>query len=445
MPPLAGPPSPSRSPRGLSRCGAVRMRSTCTCPEPRRSSRGPMVCAHAGRLPDRQRLEWRRASVRGRGLCRGRRPRHLSPGDSAGQPRGTLPRPRSEDAGVCTRRSEFLALAAQRPRHSAAIRVHPAGPGGHCHAAAGPSEPCRDRCHDPRVRSPLTRAGTRVRGGGRLRLRGLGCVRADGSRRNPGQFRLAAPTAQGGPIGQTAQMTRDGPPGPADDEASPPGPAQAGGNQPAPGGARGAMPPADGGRPTPGGAGRPSDVNLPPIEGPPGVEVPALPANPRDQPPTLEPLPRAEPGEPEAGDAEPGDRNAPGPGRRAPDEPDPPRYPARHLHQSPHGRDLDIQQIGTTPEGYEIYIVRNGVNIITQAPGQFGLIDIEADQAVIWRGPAPEDSRASADPTANTSRAVNNPWRSTSRGMSSSARTRGNGPERATSGPSARRRSTTTS
>ena len=174
------------------------------------------------------------------------------------------------------------------------------------------------------------------------------------------------------PLVQTAQMTRDGPPGPADDDASPPGPAQAGGNQPAPGGARGAMPPADGGRPTPGGAGRPSDVDLPPIEGPPGVEVPALPANPQDQPPTLEPLPRAEPGEPEAGDAEPGDRKRPGPAAVLPMNPILPGSQRVTFINPRSGRDLDIQQIGTTPEGYEIYIVRNGVNIITQAPGSSG-------------------------------------------------------------------------
>ena len=62
------------------------------------------------------------------------------------------------------------------------------------------------------------------------------------------------------------------------------------------------------------------------------------------------------------------------------------------------GRDLDIQQIGTTPDGFEVYIVRNGVNIITQAPGQFGTIDIEADQAVIWRGPAPEGQEGQRGP-----------------------------------------------
>ena len=197
------------------------------------------------------------------------------------------------------------------------------------------------------------------------------------------------------PLVETAQITRDGPPGPADDDTSLPRPAQAGGNQPAPGGA---MPPAGGGRPTPGGAGRPSDVDLPPIEGPPGVEVPALPANPQDQPPTLEPLPRAEPGEPEAGDAEPGDRNRPGPAAVLPMNPILPGSQRVTFINPRSGRDLDIQQIGTTPEGYEIYIVRNGVNIITQAPGSSGSSTSRPIRRSSGAVPPPRDSGAIAGP-----------------------------------------------
>jgi hypothetical protein len=66
--------------------------------------------------------------------------------------------------------------------------------------------------------------------------------------------------------------------------------------------------------------------------------------------------------------------------------------------QSRTGRDLDIQQIGTTPDGYQVYIVRNGVNIVTQAPGKFGTIDVEADQAVIWRGPEPKEGESRRGP-----------------------------------------------
>jgi hypothetical protein len=200
------------------------------------------------------------------------------------------------------------------------------------------------------------------------------------------------------PLVETAQMTRGGPPAPGDEDNGPPGPAQPGGNPMVPGGVRGGVPPADVGRPTPGGAGRPSDVDLPPIEGPPGVEVPALPANPQDQPPTIEPLPRAEPGEPEAGDAEPGEPKRAGPPVALPRTPYLPGSQRVTFINPRSGRDLDIQQIGTTPDGFEIYIVRNGVNIITQAPGQFGLIDIEADQAVIWRGPAPEGQQGQRGP-----------------------------------------------
>ena len=57
------------------------------------------------------------------------------------------------------------------------------------------------------------------------------------------------------------------------------------------------------------------------------------------------------------------------------------------------GRALDIHKVATTPEGLEVYVIRNGVRIIADAPGKFGIIDIEADQAVIWRGPSPRRAR----------------------------------------------------
>ena len=59
------------------------------------------------------------------------------------------------------------------------------------------------------------------------------------------------------------------------------------------------------------------------------------------------------------------------------------------------GRDLDIQRPRPTPDGYEVFIIRNGVNIVVNQPGQFGTIDVEADQAVIWRGPEPQDGQKS--------------------------------------------------
>ena len=53
------------------------------------------------------------------------------------------------------------------------------------------------------------------------------------------------------------------------------------------------------------------------------------------------------------------------------------------------GRPLDFQKIATLPDGTEVYVCRGGVNIITRAD-KLGIIDIEADQAVIWRGPSHE-------------------------------------------------------
>ncbi len=41
----------------------------------------------------------------------------------------------------------------------------------------------------------------------------------------------------------------------------------------------------------PGGGAQPPDIDLPPIEGKPEVQVPKLPLNPEDLPPNIEPLP----------------------------------------------------------------------------------------------------------------------------------------------------------
>ena len=62
------------------------------------------------------------------------------------------------------------------------------------------------------------------------------------------------------------------------------------------------------------------------------------------------------------------------------------------------GRPLDFHKLATTPDGVEIYVIRNGVNIVTTPPGKFGIIDIEADEAVIWRGPSPQEGRACSGP-----------------------------------------------
>ena len=53
------------------------------------------------------------------------------------------------------------------------------------------------------------------------------------------------------------------------------------------------------------------------------------------------------------------------------------------------GQPLDFKHLSTSPDGVETYIARGGINIVTQAP-RMGTIDIEADSAIIWRGPTPE-------------------------------------------------------
>jgi hypothetical protein len=60
------------------------------------------------------------------------------------------------------------------------------------------------------------------------------------------------------------------------------------------------------------------------------------------------------------------------------------------------GQTLDAD-IRTTPDGVEVWVIRNGVNLIVEYPGKFGVVDVEADRAVIWRGPDPKDSETQKD------------------------------------------------
>ncbi len=134
---------------------------------------------------------------------------------------------------------------------------------------------------------------------------------------------------------------------------------------------------------------QPPIIDLPPIEGAPEVQVPDLTPGRQDRPPDLQPLPGAD-GDitvPALPDGTPGQSI----GRPAPEPPVVPIMPGsqritRFLSRS--GRPLDMQLIDKTPAGVETYLVRGGINIITQAP-RFGTIDIEADSAVIWRSPSP--------------------------------------------------------
>jgi hypothetical protein len=179
------------------------------------------------------------------------------------------------------------------------------------------------------------------------------------------------------PMLVSAQMTGDKPPGP-DDRTDGGPPVQEGGAQP----------------PT-GRATRQPVVDLPPIEGPPGIDVPALPEGPRDQPPTVEALPGREP---ESSEPQPSPE---GPARR-PEGPIAPILPGtrRVTSITPRsGREVDLSLVATTPEGIEIYVVRGGVNIVVNAPEKFGIIDIEADQAVIWRGPQPKEGESQRGPS----------------------------------------------
>jgi hypothetical protein len=140
-------------------------------------------------------------------------------------------------------------------------------------------------------------------------------------------------------------------------------------------------------RPLQGGTAQPPSIDLVPIEpapgGVPGIPVPDLSSpRPEGQPPTIEALPVPERTEP------------------APEAEKPTRPPANLLPILPGtqrittfdrrgGRALDIKQVGKLPDGTEVYMCRGGVNIIVRAE-KLGIIDIEADEAVIWRGPSPE-------------------------------------------------------
>ncbi|MGO9468841.1 MAG: hypothetical protein ACLQVF_32335 [Isosphaeraceae bacterium] len=130
----------------------------------------------------------------------------------------------------------------------------------------------------------------------------------------------------------------------------------------------------------PGNGDRPA-VDLPPIEGEPEVQVPNLSPNREDLPPSLEPLPE-------------GAMNAP---PRALPPGAPPGLPPGMVPILPgtqritslfplSGRQLQVRFLPVTPDGVQTIICRGGINLVAKSP-KFGTIDIEADEAVIWRGP----------------------------------------------------------
>ncbi len=208
---------------------------------------------------------------------------------------------------------------------------------------------------------------------------------------SPAQFVPTNPVANGG-IRQAATPAQD--PGPKRDPMLVPAQmrrsnlpeAQPVGNPPAPD-----DPPAQAQAPSvaqlpPGGTAQPPAIDLAPIEGPPagvpGIGVPNLTPNSGIQPPEIEALPeRGKSGANEPSSDLP--KIQPPPENLAPIMPGSQRVTS---FRSRGGRPLDFQKVSTLPDGTEIYVCRGGVNLVTFA-AKAGVIDIEADQAVIWRGP----------------------------------------------------------
>lgn len=154
----------------------------------------------------------------------------------------------------------------------------------------------------------------------------------------------------------------------------------------------------------PGAGPQPPDIDLPPIEGAPEVQVPRLPINREDLPPNVEPLPA-----PDGSVAVPElPRTAPVEGESNEEKvaPTPPVVPIIGGFRTTSlfarsGRQLQILQLPTTAEGVKTYICRGGINIVTRT-AKSGTIDIEADEAVIWRGPDRKKGEPSPGPNGET-------------------------------------------
>ena len=131
-------------------------------------------------------------------------------------------------------------------------------------------------------------------------------------------------------------------------------------------------------------------VDLPPIEGRNEVEVPNL-ANPEE-------VPRSQP-LPGTGDqpAAPLRRAEPGRGQKPKTAAPPPAPTAPILPGSRRvtnifprsGRKPDVIFLPEQPDGTRVVIYRGGINMVTKTP-QFGVVDIEAESAVVWRHPDPK-------------------------------------------------------
>ncbi len=127
----------------------------------------------------------------------------------------------------------------------------------------------------------------------------------------------------------------------------------------------------------------PPRVELPPIEAAPVVpnlEAPAI-----EPPAETLPLPL------------PGPDNKPAPPLRQERPPTPPAVAPiipgtqriTRIHARSGGPDFQVQALPRTKEGVSIFVVRGGVNLVTESP-QYGMIDLEADSAIIWRYSTPQ-------------------------------------------------------
>jgi hypothetical protein len=70
------------------------------------------------------------------------------------------------------------------------------------------------------------------------------------------------------------------------------------------------------------------------------------------------------------------------------------------------GRKVDVQ-INKVPDG-TIVVYRGGVNIVTKTP-QFGIVDLEAESAVVWRHPDPKEGEKPVGPNGELIEDANQP------------------------------------
>ena len=92
-------------------------------------------------------------------------------------------------------------------------------------------------------------------------------------------------------------------------------------------------------------------------------------------------------------------------------------------------------QLPATADGVVTYICRGGINLVMKST-KFGTIDIEADEAVIWRGPDREKGRLRAAQVARRSSTIPAfQWKCTWKAMSCSVRMKTRSPAGEISGP----------